>query len=121
MAVRRPLVLIGGDIYELPAGDTIAGAPGVSAGATGGALIDFGSGSDLAAVAITGQAGILAGSYVHAWLAPTASPDHSLEEHLVEEIDVFAGSITAGVGFIVWARTRTGSLTGQWSVTWKWE
>ena len=31
MAEQRPIVLIGGQPQELPAGDTLAGVPGVSA------------------------------------------------------------------------------------------
>lgn len=31
MAEQRPLVIIGGQIQQLPSGDTVAGAPGSSA------------------------------------------------------------------------------------------
>jgi hypothetical protein len=31
MAERRPLTIIGGQVQELPSGDTVAGAPGSSA------------------------------------------------------------------------------------------
>lgn len=73
-------------------------------GAQGTATLDFGAfpgGSD-ASVAVTGQAGILAGSLVEAWLLPAATADHTADEHIVETLRVFAGSIIAGTGFTIY-------------------
>jgi adenosine/AMP kinase len=72
--------------------------------ATGTATLDFGAfpgGSD-ASVAVTGQTGIAAGSFVEAWLSPAATADHTADEHLVETIKVVAGNISAGVGFTIY-------------------
>jgi hypothetical protein len=74
-------------------------------GAQGTAIVDFGAfpGASDASVAVTGQGAILAGSAVEAWLQLTASADHSADEHMVETIQVFAGNISAGTGFTIYA------------------
>lgn len=74
-------------------------------GAQGTTTIDFGAfpgGSD-ASIAVTGQASILAGSLVEAWLFPAATADHSADEHVVETIKVVAGNVVAGTGFTIYA------------------
>jgi len=73
-------------------------------GAQGTALLDFGAfpGKSDASVAVTGQAGILAGSLVEAWLFPADTADHKADEHMVEPIRVTAGSIIAGTGFTIY-------------------
>jgi hypothetical protein len=73
-------------------------------GATGSATLNFGAfpGASDASVDVTGQTGILSGSYVEAWIIPATSADHSADEHLVEQIKVVAGNISAGVGFTVY-------------------
>jgi hypothetical protein len=68
---------------------------------TGTAVLDFGSGSTDASVAVTGQTGIVSGSLVEAWIRPVASADHSADEHLLEEIKIVASDIVAGTGFTV--------------------
>jgi len=56
--------------------------------ATGTTTIDFGAfpGATDATVAVTGQAAIVAGSLVEAWIRPVATADHTADEHRVEEI-----------------------------------
>jgi hypothetical protein len=74
-------------------------------GAQGTTTIDFGAfpgGSD-ASIAVTGQASILAGSLVEAWLLPAATADHTADEHVVETIKVMAGNVVAGTGFTIYA------------------
>jgi hypothetical protein len=73
-------------------------------GATGTATLDFGAfpGASDASVAVTGQAAIVAGSLVEAWLRPAASADHSADEHLIETIKVVAGNIVAATGFTIY-------------------
>lgn len=118
---------VGGGVYSCVSAATGAAnwahlnAPGgAGTGAAGKTVIDFGTGDSIATKVITGQASILAGSIVQAWLLPMATIDHSIDEHLIEEMDVFAGDIVAGTGFTIWARTRTGPLTGVWTVGWRW-
>ncbi len=73
-------------------------------GATGKTTIDFGAfpGKSDASVAITGQAAIIAGSLVEAWIRPEATADHSADEHMVETLKVIAGNIVAGTGFTIY-------------------
>lgn len=91
---------------------------------SGTATIDFGTeGSPNLnpSVAVTGQAGILSGSLVEAWLFPVATADHGVDEHLVSSTDVrvIAGPPTAGVGFTIYA-FPTGTVRGQFTVAWAW-
>jgi hypothetical protein len=120
--------------------------------AKGTATLDFGvfPGKSDASVAVTGQAGIVSGSLVEAWLRPEATADHTADEHLVETIKITAGNIIAGTGFTIYGmntsqlnepleslrgqgaqtdqpinqRPQVGGkgtrIWGQWSVAWVW-
>ena len=74
-------------------------------GTQGTTTINFGvfPGSSDTSVAVTGQATILSGSLVEAWLSPVATADHTADEHLVETIRVMAGNVVAGTGFTIYA------------------
>jgi hypothetical protein len=74
-------------------------------GAQGTTSIDFGAfpGKSDASVAVTGQAAIVAGSLVEAWIRPVATADHTADEHMLETIKVFAGNIVAATGFTIYA------------------
>lgn len=94
----------------------------------GQGLLDFGAapGASDAQLVVTGQAAILAGSIVRAFLMPAATADHSADEHWVDGPAVMAGNIVAGQGFTIYGNTRfqpTGdSLTyGKWTVGWAWQ
>jgi hypothetical protein len=91
---------------------------------TGTATISFGAqpGGRTAQVAVTGQAGIGASSRVEAWIEVPAggSADHSADEHWLEDIQVYAGNISAGVGFTIYAKCMTGSTYGAFTVAWVW-
>jgi hypothetical protein len=105
------------------------------------AILDFGAfpGATDCSLAITGQASILSGSDVEAWLVPVATADHSADEHLVEHLRILAGNIVAGTGFTIYAlddnqivepTTAQGrgavpvasspKVYGKWSVNWVW-
>lgn len=75
-----------------------------------------------ASIAVTGQAAILAGSLIEAWLsAPAAaSADHSVDEHRVENIQVRAGDIIAGTGFTIYGECLVGGTYGNFTVNWVW-
>lgn len=89
--------------------------------AQGTAIIDFGtSPQSNVTAAITGQSAILAGSLVEAWIFPVATADHSVDEHLVEEIQATAFNIIAGTGFSISVRGRNFPLRGKWSIGWVW-
>lgn len=76
-------------------------------GAQGTTTIDFGAfpGGYDASVTVTGQATILSGSLVEAWIAPVATADHTADEHRLESIAVMAGDVVAGTGFTIYARS----------------
>lgn len=113
----------------------IQNGSGTSAFSTGGvnsgsATIDFGSfpGKSDTSIAVTGQSGIVSGSIISAFIKLTATSDHSVDEHLVENIKVFAGNIVAGTGFTIYGINKNSlandgivpMLYGQWSVGWNW-
>jgi hypothetical protein len=118
-------------------------------GAQGNTTVDFGAfpGSSHTTTTVTGQAGILAGSSCEAWVRAEASADHTADEHIMETINVRAGSITPGVGFVIHAwntsqlnepllpggggrgQLEDGSpriggigtrISGVWNVSWVW-
>lgn len=90
--------------------------------ATGVATLSFGAkpGTDTATVAVTGQTGIVSGSLVEAWIRPVDTSDHSVDEHRVEELQVVADTIVAGIGFTIFGRTRGGPIYGDWTIAWAW-
>lgn len=75
-------------------------------GAQGTTSVDFGTfpGACDASIAVTGQAGIVAGSLVEAWLRLEATATHTIDEHFVEPIQILAGNIVAGTGFTIYAK-----------------
>jgi hypothetical protein len=104
-----PLFFLAEDPEEplmIPGPQGIQGPGGGGGGSltVGSAVLDFGAfpGASDASVAVTGQAGIVAGSVVNAWLVATASADHSADEHLIESVKVIAGNIVAGTGFTIY-------------------
>ncbi len=109
----------------LGSGLTMTGTTLSASGGGGGAgvgEVDFGAwpGTTDTTLAITGQGSIVAGSVVSAWLYPKATTEHSLDEHVVEEIDIYAGNIVAATGFTIYAKTRSLRLYGKYSVAWRW-
>lgn len=106
----------------------------------GTTTVNFGSfpGSTDATAVITGQTGITTGSLVEAWIFPTATTDHTVDEHWADPPEVFAGNIVAGTGFTIYAvvkkRADTGPVSdslrirnidtpmqyGLWTVAWVW-
>jgi hypothetical protein len=95
-------------------------------GATGSTTATFGSfpGSDTASVAITGQAGIAAGSHVEAWLDPTqtATADHSPDEHITakQDTEVTCSALVAGTGFTINIVSLNIAHYGAYNVSWVW-
>lgn len=123
MVARNALVLIGGELAEMPIGDTLngAGGGGGGVGASGVVELDFGaSGKTDVAFDVTGQDAILAGSLPRAWILAKATVDRSIDEHRIEEIDVVAGNVQAGTGFTIYGKTRNAPLFGKFNVAWSW-
>lgn len=91
--------------------------------ATGTATLDFTAfpGKTDTTLAVTGQASIVAGTLVEAWLRPIATADHSADEHMVEPPRVFAGNIVAGTGFTIYGFSQEpGRLYGTYTIAWAW-
>lgn len=92
-------------------------------GAQSTASLDFGAfpGKPYATVAVTGQASILAGSLVDAWVLPAATADHSADEHRVEALKISAGDVVAGTGFTISGVSENKErLWGVFNVAWVW-
>lgn len=108
-------------IKTLTVGTLIGGSAG-GGGTFGVTTVDFGAhpGKTDATATVTGQSGILSGSSVQAAISATATADHSVDEHAVEEIDIRAGNIVPATGFTIYAKTRNRRLYGLWSVAWHW-
>jgi hypothetical protein len=94
-----------------PVTATIGGQTGTvtvtGAGSTltaGTATLNFGAwpGSTDASVAVTGQTGIGAGSRIWVGVAPVATSEHSIDEHMVDGPMLFVGIPSAGVGFTIY-------------------
>lgn len=85
----------------------------------GTATIDFGAapGNTNASVAVSSPA-ITGTQLTSAWIAPADTADHNVEEHVVEEIEVYAGPAQAGVGFTIYAVCRVGRAYGQFNIGW---
>lgn len=79
-------------------------------GASGTTTIDFGAfpGKSDASVAVTGQAGIVSGSLVEAWIRPVDTADHLADEHIVDAPVIMAGNIVAATGFTIYGVARDG-------------
>jgi len=110
-----------GNASSVPVEFVLGGGGGGGSGSAGLSVINFGtSPKDIASVVVTGQSGITLSSYVAANLAAVATADHSIDEHVVEEMDVYAGNIVAGTGFTIYAKARNFPLIGNWTVAWQW-
>jgi hypothetical protein len=89
---------------------------------SGTAIVDFGATTNSGcSLVVAGQAGIVAGSLVEAWISPVATVDHTADEHLVEDLHVYAGTIVPGASFTIFlmARDLNGAY-GKWTINWVW-
>jgi hypothetical protein len=91
--------------------------------AAGNAVLDFGvNPTDVASVAITGQAAIVAGSQCEAWFMRSATATNGLDEH--EEAaalcKLVCGNIVPGVGFTVYAHCLAMLGVDQFTIQWVW-
>ena len=89
----------------------------------GTTTIDFGAfpGTTDTSVAVTGQAAIVAGSLVEAWIRPAATASHSVMDHVVDPPRVIASDIVAATGFTIYGFTEnTRRHYGIYTVAWVW-
>jgi hypothetical protein len=88
--------------------------------ATGTATLNFGAapGGNIAQVDVTGQAGVLSGSKIEAFLmASDSTADNSDYQHRILPIRLRCGNITAGTGFTIYAIsdwTVSNTLLVEW-------
>lgn len=90
---------------------------------TGTAVLDFGSSPvDEANVAITGQAGILAGSHVEAFFMQESTASNGVDEHAEAAAlcPLVCGAIIAGTGFTIYAHPLAMQGLGTFNVRWVW-
>jgi hypothetical protein len=73
-----------------------------------------------ATATVTGQTSIVAGSLVEAWIRPTDSADHSMDEHVAEALKFTACNIVAGTGFDIRGECLLGGTFGVFNVNWAW-
>jgi hypothetical protein len=122
--VRGADPIANNDLVTKEYGDAHYGSGSGSGVFIGTSIINFGvfPGASDASVNVIGQTGIVGTSVVTAWLYPSATVEHSADEHRVEQIDVYADgdSIIPGVGFTIYARTRNDRLYGEFYVGWLW-
>lgn len=90
-------------------------------GATGTATLDFDAfpGKLDATIAVTGQAGIVTGSRVEAWIdTGTATAAHSTDEHIMAAamLAITHGKIIAGTGFTIYGLALDAAVSGIGSV-----
>lgn len=76
-------------------------------------------GTNCLEVVITGEAGIISGSQVEAYLMADATVDHNAVEHAIVPITLRCGAISPGVGFTVYASSEW-RLTGDFTFHWVW-
>ena len=90
---------------------------------TGSATVDFGAfpGANEASVAVTGEAGILAGSHVEAFMMAEASSSYTAGDHTFAPIFIklTCGNILPGTGFTIYATSQE-QMEGTFSVRWVW-
>lgn len=93
-------------------------------GAIGTAVLDFGAypGAAQASVAVAGQAAILTTNAAEAWIRPQdATADHTVDEHVVEQLKITAGNIVAATGFTIYGECKSGHfLFGTYVTNWVW-
>ena len=105
----------GGTVWELD--------PSILFPKGGVTTIDFGAlpGITDTSVAVIGQADILAGSLVKAWIRPVDTVDHTADEHIIDAPFIVAADIIPGTGFTIYGVvTGDDPAYGLWTVAWQW-
>tara|TARA_R110000796_G_scaffold69170_3_gene157977 strand:+ start:1796 stop:2431 length:636 start_codon:yes stop_codon:yes gene_type:complete len=85
---------------------------------TGQATLDFGSSSSSASVVVTGVPSVRADSIVIASTRMEKTTDHSLDELLIDLIEVNAHSLVVGTGFTITGRMYNSEANGTYTINW---
>ena len=86
----------------------------------GTTTVDFGSRETSVSKVITGQASILAGSLVEAWLFPALTASNQPDNHWVDDFTVMAGTVVAGTGCTITVKCNQGVAHGIFNIGWVW-
>jgi hypothetical protein len=90
---------------------------------TGTAVLDFGSvPADNASVVITGQAGIIAGSFCEAYVQGSSTATNTADDHRFasQHLKLICESIVPGTGFTIRGELDLGLMTGTLNIRWVW-
>jgi hypothetical protein len=85
----------------------------------GTAILDFGSGNQIASVVVTDQSAIGSGAYVEAFMQGDSTSSHNAYEHLVVPMKLVCSDIVNGVGFTITGVSPV-KLTGKFIVHYVW-
>jgi len=97
----------------------VAGGPSaVAARPSGVASIDFGDASNVAQATITGVTSIAANSIIQVDMRIEATPDHPINDLLIDPIRVAAYQIVAGVGFTIYGTMVNATAHGKYLINW---
>lgn len=87
--------------------------------ATGTTTLTFGGKETTTFVAVSSPT-IGANSLVEAWVFPASTASNTPDNHWVENMDIVAGNVQAGVGFTIYAKATLGLCHGIFNVAWVW-
>ena len=94
--------------------------------AVGTATVDFGAfpGTDKASIAVTGQAALVSGSKIEAWLRAEATAEHPEDEVMMLSkfvtVNVPITLVVAATGFTIVVVCHDGFSTGTLLIDWAW-
>lgn len=94
---------------------TFAIPPSGSSATTGSTTVNFGTGKTDVSISVA-DATIGAAQLVQARIFPKATATNTVDDHWVEDLEVLAGNVSAGVGFSIYAKCNTGRAHGTFTV-----
>ena len=84
----------------------------------GVATLDFGDGAMSASTVITGIDRVLSNSVIRVDVRMVETPEHTLDELLVDPIQVNAHSLVVGQGFSITGRIFNSPANGTYTINW---
>lgn len=87
------------------------------AGATGTITVDFGTGAVEASAAVSAPS-ITGLQLAEAWVVPANTASNTQDNHIIEDLRVIAGAVSAGVGFTVHVKCGTLLAHGVYNIGW---
>ena len=87
--------------------------------ATGTTTVDFGTG-DVDKTVVVASPTITGSSLVEAWIFPADTASNTIDNHLVEDLEVIAYNVVNATGFSIYVKCNTGSAHGIYNLGWAW-